>query len=452
LRLGRTIDEARGGAMRLTGGEEPLRRMEAGGTGCATPKAHDEEMSVQRDHASEIAAITGHPAFKQAIEVLDAEHDRTVADIVTLTEIPSPPFKEEKRAAAYLEMLQAHGLEDVEQDAIGNVMGIRRGTGNGGLIVVAAHLDTVFPEGTDVTVRREGTKLYAPGIGDDTRSLAVLLAFIRAMDEAGIRTRSDILFLGDVGEEGLGDLRGVRHLFGKGRYRDRIAAFITVDSPRVDNIVVGGVGSKRYSVRFKGPGGHSFKAFGIVNPIYAMAQAVVELGRIQVPETPRTTFCASIVGGGTSVNAIPEEAWIDIDLRSESADELARLDTRCREIVAAAVDQENAARSTSEGAITVEIKTLGDRPAGNTPVDTDIVRYATAALEAHGFAPKHEASSTDANIPMSLGIPAIKIGSGGTGGRAHSLAEWIDVEKSASISGMTASLTTILATAGFIAE
>lgn len=407
-------------------------------------------MPVQRDHASEIAAITAHPAFKAAVEKLEADHDRTVADIVTLTEIPSPPFKEERRAAAYLEMLRAHGLDDVEQDEIGNVMGVRRGTGNGGLIVVAAHLDTVFPEGTDVTVRREGTKLYAPGIGDDTRSLAVLLAFIRALDAAGIRTRNDILFVGDVGEEGLGDLRGVRHLFTKGRYRDQIEAFITVDSPQVDNIVVGGVGSKRYSVRFNGPGGHSFKAFGIVNPIYAMAQAIVELGRIEVPETPRTTFCASIVGGGTSVNAIPEEAWIDIDLRSESAEQLARLDARCRAIVAAAVEQENTARSTSEGAITVDIRTLGDRPAGNTPMDSDIVQFATAALQAHGFAPRHEASSTDANIPMSLGIPAIKIGSGGTGGRAHSLAEWIDVEKTASVSGMTASLTAILAVAGFV--
>lgn len=405
---------------------------------------------MQRDHASDIAAIIRHPSFKAAVKKLDADHDRIVEDIVTLTEIPAPPFKEDRRAAAYLEMLRAHGLEEVEQDEVGNVMGLRRGAGNGALMVVAAHLDTVFPEGTDVTVRREGTRLYAPGVGDDTRSLAVLLGFIRAMDAAGIRTRNDILFVGDVGEEGLGDLRGIRHLFTKGRYRDKIETFITVDSPQVDKIVVGGVGSKRYSVRFKGPGGHSFGAFGIVNPMYPMARAVVELGRIQVPESPRTTFCASIVGGGTSVNAIPEEAWVDIDLRSESAEELAKLDARWRETVAAAAEQENGIRSTREGTITVEIRTLGDRPAGNTPVDADIVQYATAALRANGFAPKHHASSTDANIPMSLGIPAIKIGSGGTGGRAHSLGEWIDVEKTASLSGMTASLATILAVAGFV--
>lgn len=404
---------------------------------------------MQRDHALEIAEILRHPAFKRAVETLDVEHERTIADIITLTEIPSPPFKEGKRAAVYLDMLRAHGLDDIEHDEVGNVMGVRRGIGNGALIVVAAHLDTVFPEGTDVTVRREGTILYAPGVGDDTRSLAVLLAFLRAMDAAKIRTRNDILVVGDVGEEGLGDLRGVRHLFTQGRYSNRIEAFITVDSPQMDKIVVGGVGSKRYSVRFRGPGGHSFKAFGIVNPMYAMAQAIVELGRIHVPAQPFTTFCASIVGGGTSINAIPQETWIDIDLRSESAEELAKLDARCHEIMVAAVEQENAARSTKDGAIKLDIKTVGDRPAGSTPLHADIVQFATAAYQAHGFTPVHGASSTDANIPMSLGIPAIKIGSGGTGGRAHSLAEWIDVEKTSSLAGMSASLAAILAVAGF---
>ncbi|HEV7322034.1 MAG TPA: M20/M25/M40 family metallo-hydrolase [Ensifer sp.] len=405
---------------------------------------------MSQDHVQEIATIMRHPAFKVAIDRLGSDHERTIADIITLTEIPAPPFKEDRRASAYLAMLRAHGLEDVEQDEIGNVMGLRRGAGNGTLIVVAAHLDTVFPEGTDVTVRREGTRLYAPGVGDDTRSLAVLLAFIRAMDAAGIRTRNDILFVGDVGEEGLGDLRGIRHLFMNGRYSGKIDAFITVDSPQMDKIVVGGVGSKRYSIRFKGPGGHSFKAFGIVNPMYAMAHVVAELGRIEVPETPRTTFCASIVGGGTSVNAVPEDSWVDIDLRSESAEELAKLDLRCREIVAEAVARENATRSISEGAISVEIRTLGERPAGSTPKDADIVRYATAASQAAGFTPRLEASSTDANIPMSLGIPAIRIGSGGAGGRAHSLGEWIDVEKSASVSGMIAGLASIVAVAGLV--
>ena len=188
--------------------------------------------------------------------MLDREHDRIVADIVTLTEIPAPPFKEDKRGAAYLEMLRQHGITDVERDAEGNVMGVRKGTGNGPLIAIAAHLDTVFPEGTDVKVKREGTRLSAPEIGDDTRSLAVLLGIIRAMDAAGFRTRSDILFIGNVGEEGLGDLRGVKHLFQKGPYKDRIGLFISMDGAGGgDDITHGGVGSKRYRATFKGPGG-----------------------------------------------------------------------------------------------------------------------------------------------------------------------------------------------------
>ncbi|MBN8889049.1 MAG: peptidase M20 [Acetobacteraceae bacterium SCN 69-10] len=397
---------------------------------------------------TEIAEIMASPAYRQAVEVMDAEHDRTVEDIIRLTEIESPPFGEHVRAAAYLEMLRAHGLEDVEQDGIGNVMGLRRGSGNGPMIVVAAHLDTVFPAGTNVKVRREGTKLFAPGVGDDTRSLAVLLAFIRAMDAAGIRTQSDILFVGDVGEEGLGDLRGVRHLFHEGKYKDRIKAFFTVDSPEMDNIAVGGVGSKRYRVTFRGPGGHSFGAFGLVSPMNAMAQAMVELARVQVPAKPRTTYSASVAGGGTSVNAIPNECWMEIDLRSESPAELARLEARFHAIVAYAVAGENHARSIAQGEITAETALIGDRPAGGTAMDSEIVRLATAAITAHGFAPKHVASSTDANIPMALGIPAIKIGSGGSGGRAHSLEEWIDVDRAPSVRGMAASLTAILAVAG----
>lgn len=395
-----------------------------------------------------IAPILADPRFRAAVAVLDREHDRTVEDIITLTEIPSPPFGEEKRAAAYLEMLRAHGLEEVEQDEVGNVMGLRRGVGNGPLVVVAAHLDTVFPAGTDVRVRREGTKLFAPGVGDDTRSLAVNLAFIRAMDQAGIRTRCDILFVGDVGEEGLGDLRGVRHLFAHSRHRERIQAFFTVDSPEMDRIVVGGIGSKRFRVTFRGPGGHSFAAFGLVNPAYALARASLALAEIEAPRDPRTTHCVSVLGGGTSVNAIPNEVWMEVDLRSQSAEELGRLERRFLDGVHSAVAAENAARSTREGPVTVEVKPIGDRPAGNTPMQSEIVQLATAAIAAHGFAPQHEYSSTDANIPMSLGIPAIKIGSGGRGGRAHSLEEWIDVEKGESLRGMSAGLAAILAVAG----
>ncbi len=395
-----------------------------------------------------VAAIAAHPAFAAARATLRAEHDRTVRDIVTLTEIPAPPFAEEVRAAAYLAMLREHGLEEVEQDEAGNVMGRRRGFGNGETLVVAAHLDTVFPAGTDVTVRREGTRLHAPGVGDDTRSLAVNLAFLRALDAAGIRTRADILFVGDVGEEGAGDLRGIRHLFTKGRHAGKIDAFLTVDSPEVDRIVTGGVGSKRYRVLFQGPGGHSFGAFGLVNPLYAMAAAAQGIGAIAVPNRPRTTHCVSIVGGGTSINAIPNEIRMEVDLRSRDAAELERLDAEFRRIVAAAVAAENATRDTRDGPVTAAIHPTGDRPAGETDLADPIVQTATAAVAHHGYRVSYEDSSTDANIPMSLGIPALRIGSGGRGGRAHSLEEWIDVEPEESLRGMSASLLTILAVAG----
>jgi acetylornithine deacetylase/succinyl-diaminopimelate desuccinylase-like protein len=395
-----------------------------------------------------IAAIRADARFATASATLAAEHDRTVADVITLTEIPAPPFNEEKRAAAYLEMLRTHGLEEVEQDEIGNVMGIRRGFGNGDVLVVAAHLDTVFPAGTDVRVRREGTKLFAPGVSDDTWSLAVNLAFIRALDAAGIRTRHDLLFVGDVGEEGLGDLRGVRHLFAHSRHRPRIRGFLTVDSPQVADIVAGGVGSRRYRVTFRGPGGHSYSAFGLVNPMYAMAEAARALAAVPVPSDPPTTHCVSVVSGGTSINAIANAVTIEVDLRSASAVELDRLDRRFLAILEEAVATENAARSTAAGLITAEITRVGDRPAGETPAGSPIRDIAAAAVAAEGYTPRFEFSSTDANVPMSLGIPALKVGAGGRGGRAHSLEEWLDVEPTETLRGMRTTLAAILALAG----
>ena len=403
------------------------------------------------DHAeTTIQRILASDSFRRAAVVLAEQHDRTVEDIIRFTEIESPPFRESARAQAWREMAEGHGLSDVEIDAEGNVTGLRRGVGNGPLVCVAAHLDTVFPSGTDVTVRREGTKLFAPGIGDDTRSLAVLLAWLRALDAAGIETRADILFVADVGEEGLGDLRGVRYLFQQGRYKDRISAFLTVDSPDMERIVTGGVGSKRYRVTFKGPGGHSYGAFGVVNPMFAMADAISRLGRVPVAASPKTTYSASVTGGGTSINAIPNAVWTEFDLRSESIRDLEALEERFREIVAAAVDAENALRSTRNGAVVAEIVPIGDRPAGHTPESSELVRFAKAAIEAKGFPARFEASSTDANIPMSLGIPAIRLGSGGTGGREHSLDEWIDIERNSSLRGMEAGLATLLAVAGVV--
>lgn len=399
--------------------------------------------------AATVPQVTANPAYKRAVAELDKDHGRIVDDIVALTEIPAPPFKEKARGEAYLEKMRAAGLADVEMDAEGNVTGLWRGTGPAGqkLIVIAAHLDTVFPEGTAVKVRREGTKLFAPGIGDDTRSLAVLLGYVRAMRAAGVKTAKDILFVGNVGEEGPGDLRGVRHLFTKGKYKDRIAAFFSMDGTDGARIVTGGVGSRRYRVTFTGPGGHSYGAFGLVNPMTAMSQAVVDLYKIVPPKTPKTTYSASVTGGGTSVNSIPDKVFMEFDMRSVSQAELGKLEQRFLAIVKAAVDGENAARSVKEGKVAADLKLIGDRPAGHTPDSSELVQVAKAAVTAQGLKPDLGASSTDANMPMSLGIPGITIGSGGSGGRAHSLDEWIDVEKGASLKGMLPGLTMLLAMA-----
>jgi acetylornithine deacetylase/succinyl-diaminopimelate desuccinylase-like protein len=393
--------------------------------------------------------VASGAAVARALDALDRNHDRLVQDIITLTEIPAPPFKEDRRAAAFLARLEAAGLSNVERDAEGNVMGIRRGTGGGPLIAIAAHLDTVFGEETDVAVKRDGSRLLAPGIGDNSRSLAALLAIIRALDEAGVRTRSDLLFVGNVGEEGPGDLRGVRHLFTKGAYRDRIGMFISMDGVGDgDHIITRAVASRRYRVTFKGPGGHSYGAFGLVNPAFALGTAVDALSRIAVPETPKTTFNVGVMGGGTSVNSIPSDVWIDVDLRSEDAARLAALEADFKAAMQAGADAENARRSTRLGGIELDFALTGDRPTGATSERAALVQTAAAVVRHVGGTPTFGASSTDANLPMSLGIPAITIDSGGRGGRAHALDEWIDVDKAVSLRGLRIALLLIASLGG----
>ncbi len=429
-------------------------------------------MSPEQADAA-ISVVMGSEGYRRAVDFLRADHERFVGEIVRLTQIAAPPFGEAARGQAYLAMLREHGLREPCMDAAGNVMGVRPGLEAGPVVAIAAHLDTVFPAGTDVTVRRQGTRLMAPGVGDDTRGLAVLLAWLRALDAAGVRLRRDLLVVGDVGEEGMGDLRGMRHLFGlpatggvttgdgttgtaetgaagaaAGAWAGRIGAFLTVDGPEMEQIAVAGIGSKRLRVTLRGPGGHSWGAFGAVNPMFALGWVLTELGRTPVAASPRTTYCASIVSGGTSINAIPGSVCLEVDLRSEAAGELEALERRFLALVERGVAGENVARSTAHGAITAAIEVIGERPAGRTAADEPLVRLATAAVAAHGFVPEHEASSTDANIAMSLGIPAIKIGSGGTGGRAHSLEEWIDVEPETSLRGLAAGLATVMAVAG----
>ena len=405
-------------------------------------------VSAQTPADARVRGIVDGPAFTQAAAFIAGDHDRFVRELIQLTEIPAPPFKEQVRARTFMEMLRQQGLADVEMDAEGNVMGLRRGSGgDAGLTVVNAHLDTVFPEGTDVRVRREGTRLMAPGIGDDTRGLAAMLALIRAMDAAKIVTRRDILFVGNVGEEGEGDLRGIKYLLHKGRYKDRVTQVVAVDGTNTAEIVRGGVGSRRYRVTFSGPGGHSYSAFGLVNPAFAMGGAIARFSRLQVPAAPKTTYSVGVVSGGTSINAIPTDVRMDVDMRSESCAELQKLDAAFLRILREAVEEENAARSTKEGPIAVDPKVIGERPCGTTALDSPIVEAAAAAVRAFDGAPVFTFSSTDANIPMSLGIPAITIGRGGPGGRQHSPDEWTDVDPKLNARNLQLALAILLAVA-----
>ncbi len=391
-------------------------------------------------------AIVASAAFKAAVAAFDRDYDRFVNELVMLTEIPAPPFGEKARGEAYARLMQSAGLADVQTDAEGNIVALRPGRGGAPLLAVAAHLDTVFPADTNVTVKRVGTTLRAPGIGDDGRGLAFLLAAVRAMQAAGIQTASDILFVGNVGEEGPGDLRGIRHLFTQGPWQGRIKRFITVDGRSNDLIANSALGSIRYRVTFKGPGGHSWGAFGQVSPAFAMGDAIANLGRLVVPKQPRVSYNVGIVSGGTSVNSIPFETAMDVDMRSASPEELRKVDAEFQRIVREAVAAENAARSTVFGSITAELKLIGERPSGITPVDSPILRQVTATMQVFDKVPVWETSSTDANIPISLGIPAFAMASqsGDRTARAHSLDEWTDVEKTAAVKDFSLALALLL--------
>jgi tripeptide aminopeptidase len=286
-------------------------------------------------------------------------------------------------------------------------------------------------------------------VGDDSRALAVLLEIVRALDAAKIQTTSDILFVGNVGEEGPGDLRGMKYLFQKGPYKDKIKMFISLDPFGWGNdVTVAGMGSKRFKVTFTGPGGHSFGSFGSVSPAYALGNAIVKLSRMQVPSRPRTTFNVGVIGGGTSVNSIPFESWMDVDIRSETKDELNKAVDSFTRLMREAADEENHVRSITQGKIEVDVKMIGDRPFGQVAMNSPIVQAAGAVIQAFGMNPTYGTSSTDSNIPMSMGIPAITLESGGLGGRNHTLEEWIDVEKGPSVRGVEIAMGVLLSLTG----
>jgi len=363
------------------------------------------------------------PGVRAALDHIRADNAWTVDQQVSICEIPAPPFAEEQRGAEMKRRFEALGLRNVRIDSIGNVIAERPGTGSGPVVIFSAHLDTVFPEGTDVSVTRQGTLLRGPGIGDDCRGLAVLMAVAKAMAAASLNTNGTIYFVANVGEEGPGDLRGVKHLFEKPPAK--IDYFVAVDGTGL-GLTSAAVGSNRYRVSFKGPGGHSYGAFGMPSPIHALGRAIAKISEIRVPTSPKTTFNVGIVNGGTSVNTISPLGQMDVDLRSESPVELATLDALFRKAVDEALAEENGRWPQSRTRITVDVASVGIRPAAAPPDTAFIIRSAQAAARSLGFEVTGSASSTDANWPMSLGIPAITLDGGGEGRGSHSLAESYD--------------------------
>ena len=368
--------------------------------------------------------ITTHPRVRRAVAFFDQTDAAAIRELIALTQIPAPPFKEAERAKRFAEMMRAAGADSVAIDEIGNVIAVRRGVRRTRRIGVAGHMDTVFPEGTDVRVRQRGDTLFAPGIGDNTRGLIAMLQAMRALVHAGIRADADIVFIGTVGEEGIGDLRGMKHIFRAGA--PRMDALIAVDASSDEAITNGAIGSKRYRVTFNGPGGHSWSAFGAANPIHALSRAIRKFddaaGRFTATAAA-TTYSVGRIGGGTSVNAIPAQAWAEVDLRSESPLRLASLDSIFHTSMVDALNEQNAVRTTGPE-LTLEARLIGDRPSGSTPANAPLVLRAMAATRALGLVPRLDESSTDANVPISRGIPAITIGRGGEEDRAHSTDEW----------------------------
>jgi acetylornithine deacetylase/succinyl-diaminopimelate desuccinylase-like protein len=378
--------------------------------------------------SARMAALLADPAVKLALAATERNEAWLLDEQRAICEVPAPPFKEQARAAYYKARFEEAGLASVRLDALGNVIGERRGLKPRPNVVMSAHLDTVFPEGTDVRTSRQGNVLKGPGIGDDCRGLALLLGIARALDQARVRTPGTITFVGTLGEEGLGDLRGVKHLFSES-LKGQVDRFVSIDGTGfgITNVAVG---SLRYRVAFKGPGGHSYGSFGVANPAHALGRALARVAEWRVPARPKTTFSVGRVGGGTSINAIPFEAWFEMDMRSSDRRALEALDAQFKQAVQAALAEENA-RWNGLGRLSVDIALVGDRPAGSgVPPDAPIVQTAVAATEALGLPVTLDEGSTDANFPMSLGIPSITIDGGGRGQGAHALEETFDATDS----------------------
>lgn len=376
---------------------------------------------------SNVGEVLSAPEIVRAMEIVDQSKPWCIEELIALTEIPAPPFGEDERAAAMMGRFRKLGLSQVWKDEEGNVYAERPGIGDGPTLVLAAHMDTVFPSGTVTTVRREGQRLAAPGVGDNSVGLVTLLTVLKALQEAKVKTDGTLIFMGTVGEEGTGDLRGVKHLFLLSPLRERVDLFVALDGTDDKNVTNQALGSRRYRVTYSGPGGHSWSAFGTPNPAFAMARSLAKLAELRLARNPRQSYNVGVIGGGISVNSIPSEVWMEIDLRGESVELLKKTEETFLRYVDEGVEEENRVRSLT-GPLTVKKELIGDRPSGETPSDAPIVQTAVEVtrLILGNSQVQLLRSSTDANLPISLGIPAITIGGGGDGLGAHSISESFD--------------------------
>ena len=373
-----------------------------------------------------VAQLMSTPHVARALRFFETSADAITEEHIRICSIPASPFGEQERAEYLSGKFSELGLSEVEIDEEGNSLGLLQGSSRSPLMVVSAHLDTVFSKDTNFTVVRREGKLFAPGIADDGCGLAALIALAQAMRAERIPIEGSILFVGTVGEEGEGNLRGVRHLFTKGRWAKHIDSFLSFDGPGLDRVTNRALGSRRYRVEVSGPGGHSWGDFGLPNPVHAAGRAIARLASYPAPKEPRTTFNVGRVEGGRSVNAIPSEAWMEVDLRSGAEAELQRLDAFFRRAMRDAVDEENAKRRAGDPLLKLKVDLIGERPTGATPADSPLVELALEATKLLGVEPRLDQSSTDSNLPISLGIPAITLGAGGSSAYSHSLDEWYD--------------------------
>ncbi len=379
----------------------------------------------RKDYSEEIQRLKENPSIKSAFEEIERLNSQTLAELILLTEIPAPPFGEEKRGKKYRELLEKVGGVQVWTDSIGNILALRKGTEGKRVIALDGHLDTVFPEETDVRVKRRGDTLYAPGIGDNTRGLMVVLTVLRALEKAKIQTKDDILFVATVGEEGNGDLRGVKYLVDYGKIP--IHSWMSIDVAGVGLIANRGTGSIRYKVTVSGPGGHSWGDFGLGNPHHALGKMIdyfsETASRFSASANTKTTFNVGKIGGGTSVNSIPFESWMEVDMRSEDDQDLRKMDSLFKAAVEKGMNEYNEGRKAGP-ALRVQLDQIGFRPSGKTAEENPLVQRSKAALETFGMAPRMGIMSGNANWPMFRGIPAITLGWGGKSDQAHSLDEW----------------------------